>query len=118
MEVLPEITWSDEQTSEIEIINTISISKPVIKPNEEFTIGFDDPNHAPSTIIITDAITGDEVAKATEVRTLTTSLSELGTYDVEVITGEESTMTRGCLLISPEETRPYARNRGIYRQSC
>lgn len=99
-----EITWSDEQTSEIEIINTISINKPVIKPNEEFTIGFDDPNHAPSTIIITDAITGDEVAKATEVRTLTTKLSELGTYDVEVITGEESTMTRGCLLISPEET--------------
>lgn len=98
------ITWSDDLTCELSIINTLTIDKEIIKPNEEFTVGFEDPNHGAATIEILDALTGEVVAKCEGQRTLTTSLPAEGSYDVRVTYNGETTMTRAMILISPEAT--------------
>lgn len=99
-----EITWSGNQTSELQKITTLLVSKPVIKPNEEFDIYFEDPNYHPSKIRVLSALTGTEIKTADNTSRLTLSLPEIGCYDVEVTADGATTMTRGCILISPEET--------------
>lgn len=99
-----DITWSGNQTSELQTITTLLVSKPVIKPEEEFEIYFADPNYHPSKIRVLSALTGEEIKTASDVSELTLSLPETGCYDVEVTADGVVTMTRGCILVSPEET--------------
>ena len=99
-----EIVWSKEIKVELTMIETLTIDKSVIKPNEEFTIGFEDPNHPVSDITIYNALTGAEVASAQGVLTLKTSLPEIGSYDVKVISDGKELMNRSLILVSPEET--------------
>lgn len=99
-----EITWSDKLESELSIIEDITVDKQIIKPNEEFTIGFDDPNHAASTINIYNSLTGEKITGKEGILKYTTSLPTEGTYDVEVISDGKSVMNRSLLLISPEAT--------------
>lgn len=98
------ITWSGNQTSELQKVTTLLVSKPVIKPDEEFDIYFADPNYHPSKIRVLSALTGTEIKVADNASRLTLSLPEIGCYDVEVTADGVTTMTRGCILISPEET--------------
>lgn len=97
------IRWTGELDSELSVIETISIDKDIIKPGEEFTIGFEDPNHAISTFKIYNALTG-VVAASGEGLSFTASLPEEGSYDVEVTANGKTKMTRGLILVSPEET--------------
>ena len=99
-----DITWSENQTSKLQKITTLLVSKPVIKPNEEFDIYFEDPNYHPSQIRVLSALTGEEIKTASDVSERTLSLPETGCYDVEVTADGVVTMTRGCILVSPEET--------------
>lgn len=98
------ITWTPIINKELTMIETLTIDKDVIKPGEEFTIGFEDPNHSACDFNIYNALTGVKVASAQGKLTLTTSLSEVGSYDVEVISNGKSMMNRSIILISPEET--------------
>lgn len=98
------ITWTPVINKELTMIETLTIDKDVIKPGEEFTIGFEDPNHSACDFNIYNALTGVKVASAQGKLTLTTSLSEVGSYDVEVISNGKSMMNRSIILISPEET--------------
>lgn len=99
------IVWSDALESDLAVIETINIDKDIIKPGEEFTIGFEDPNHAVSKFQIYNSLTGEEV-RGNEAASLsfTTSLPEEGTYDVKVTSEGKENMTRGLLLVSKEET--------------
>ena len=99
-----DITWSPVINKELTMIETLTIDKDVIKPGEEFTIGFEDPNHPACDFNIYNALTGAKVASAQGKLTVTTSLKDLGSYDVEVISNGESIMNRSIILISPEET--------------
>lgn len=98
-----EIVWSDDLTTDLTIVDNISIDKPVIKPGEEFTLAFDDPNHKADRLQIlysaTDEVVADETTTA-----LTTSLDDLGPYDVIVGDGDNALRIRGFFLITPEET--------------
>lgn len=98
------ITWSPVINKELTMIETLTIDKEVIKPGEEFTIGFEDPNHPACDFNIYNALTGVKVASAQGKLTMTTSLSEVGSYDVEIVSGGKSIMNRSIILISPEET--------------
>ena len=49
-------------------------------------------------------MTGAEVAAKEGVLNLTTSLSEVGSYDVEVTVDGSTTMTRGLVMVTPEAT--------------
>lgn len=98
------IVWSDEIVEELTMIETLTIDKDIIKPNEEFTVGFEDPNHPSADIYIYNAFTGELVASISNSLTLTTSLPEIGSYDVKVITNGKEVMNRSLILVSPEET--------------
>lgn len=98
------IVWSQEIEEPLTMIETLTVDKDVIKPNEEFTIGFEDPNHPVADIKIYDAMTSDLVASASGVLTMTTSLPAVGSYDVEVVTNGETLMNRSLILVTPEET--------------
>ena len=98
------IVWSQEIEEPLTMIETLTVDKDVIKPNEEFTIGFEDPNHPVADIKIYDAMTSDLVASASGVLTMTTSLPAVGSYDVEVVTNGQTLMNRSLILVTPEET--------------
>ena len=102
---MSDIVWSAEIEKPLTMIETIEVDKSVIKPNEEFTIGFEDPNHPEVVFKIKNALTGEVVAQSqTEVLSFTTSLSGTGSYDVEIDNDGKITTVRSFILISPEET--------------
>ncbi len=107
------ITWSEVLESELTMIETLTIDKSIIKPNEEFTIGFEDPNHPVADIKIYNAKTDAEVASCTGQLTMTTSLPAVGSYDVEVTTNGEVIMNRSLILVTPEETGRLPQINGI-----
>ena len=98
------IVWSEEIEKPLTMIETLTIDKDIIKPGEDFTIGFEDPNHAVANIKIYNALTNNLVASANGVLTMTTSLPEVGSYDVEVTTNGKTLMNRSLILVTPEET--------------
>ena len=106
------IVWSDEIESDLSTIETLTIDKDIIKPNEEVTIGFEDPNHPTANIEILNALTGDVIDSKENVLKLTTSLPSIGTYDVKVATKmningvlkDTVVINRALLLVTPEAT--------------
>lgn len=98
-----EIVWSEDLTTEMTIVDDVSIDKPVIKPGEEFTLAFDDPNHEADRLRIIYSAT-DEVVKDETVKSLTTSLEDLGPYDVIIGDGDNALRIRGFFQITPEAT--------------
>ncbi len=99
-----EIVWTEELESPLTMIETLTIDKDIIKPNEEFVIGFEDPNHPVADINILNALTGDVVASCKGQLTMTASLPETGSYDVEVTSDGKTLMNRSLILVTPEET--------------
>jgi hypothetical protein len=73
--------------SSLTILDNIVIDKPVIKPNENFTISFEDPNHATANWVITNSATGEVVATVNDGKLVefNSGLSEVGSYDVAYI---------------------------------
>lgn len=99
------ITWSEYQDVPApKIVEGISIDKSVIKQGEEFTVSYIDPNHAAATWKILNARTretvGDLVENATQV---TTSLNELGIYDLQVTCNGEMIEYPSYIQISGDE---------------
>ena len=99
-----EIVWSEEIKKPLTVIETLTVDKGIIKPNESFTIGFEDPNHSVSDINVYDAMSGNLVASKSGILNMTISLPTVGSYDVEVTTNGKKIMNRSLILISPEET--------------
>lgn len=106
------IVWTEEIESELSTIEKLTIDKDIIKPNEEVTIGFEDPNHPTASIEVLDALTGEVIDSKSGVLSLTTSLPSIGTYDVRVATQmningvlkDTTVMNRALLLVTPEST--------------
>lgn len=81
-----EIAWSGYMAPATYVYSDdIQSSKTTIKPNEEFTLGYIDPEHpAAKWEIVKDG----KVVKSGEGNSWTTSLADLGSYDLKV-TGNE-----------------------------
>lgn len=102
---MSDIVWSQEIEEPLTMIETLTVDKAIIKPDEEFTIGFEDPNHAKATFAIYDALTDKSVAQSSAgVLSFTTSLPKVGSYDVKVKTGNNVKTSRSLILVTPEET--------------
>ena len=102
---MSDIVWSQEIEEPLTMIETLTVDKAIIKPNEEFTIGFEDPNHATAEFAIYDALTGELVAQSnTSALTFTVSLPNVGSYDVKVKVGNTEHTNRSLILVTPEET--------------
>ena len=95
------ITWSNWMgVPDADIVEGFSIDKPVIKAGEEFTIGFDDPNHAGATWEIRKA-SDDSRQYSTTANNFTTLLPEEGLYDLYKTENGETEVYRGYIQISP-----------------
>ncbi|MBR5324369.1 MAG: T9SS type A sorting domain-containing protein [Muribaculaceae bacterium] len=94
------IAWGEWQNiPELTILEGFSIDKPVVKANEEFTIAFDDPNHAPATWVI-KASDDNEVMATFNASSFTTSLPEEGLYDLYLTQNGVTKLYRGKIQIS------------------
>ena len=79
-----DIVWTSYLTvPELTIIEGIGVDKPVIKPNEEFTVSFDDAHHAAANYFKILNPDGTLVATYNNVTSFTTTISTKGLYDVE-----------------------------------
>lgn len=100
-----EIVWSEKMTSDLTPVETLAADKHIIKPNEEFSIGFVDPTHAPVKFEIINSATGEVVKTENNVNSLTTSLENVGCYDIRTTNQDgEVSISRGLVLITPEQT--------------
>ena len=101
-----EIAWGDWQAIEATMVEGISIDRPVVKSGETFTVGYDDPLHSEAKKWeIVDPASGKTMFTQQGGNGFTTSIAELGTYDV-VLTdaaGKRSSY-RGFVQISPDAT--------------
>ena len=97
------VTWGDWlSVPAADIVEGFSIDKPVIKAGEDFTIGFDDPNHGAATWVIKSA--SDNSQKYSNTATeFTTSLTEEGLYDLYVTINGQTEIYRGYIQVSPAE---------------
>lgn len=100
------IAWSDylAASPNATIIEGYSVDKSVIKANEDFTVGFDDPNHAVATKWeIVKAATNEVVESFENVANFTYRLPEEGIYDLNVTYNGTTDTNRGMIQISPIE---------------
>lgn len=100
-----EISWSDYMDiPNVEIVEGIEIDKNVIKENEEFTVKYKDPGHPKAKWEILNAQTGESVVDPVMDQTeITTSLPQIGIYDLRLTCGEEVAMYQGVIQISGDE---------------
>lgn len=103
-----EISWSEYQKVEYDTPSTeVAIDRQVIKPNEQFKVYYED-QFAPNaqSFRLLNAQTGAQVGeKYSNCNQFTTSVPEVGVYDLEVVDAEGKTETfRGKVIISPEKT--------------
>ncbi|MDY4566187.1 MAG: LamG-like jellyroll fold domain-containing protein [Prevotella sp.] len=103
-----EISWSPYQTVEYDTPSTeVAIDRQVIKPNEQFKVYYED-QFAPNaqSFRLLNAQTGAQVGeKYSNCNQFTTSVPEVGVYDLEVVNDKGATeIFRGKVIISPEKT--------------
>ncbi|MBQ3554996.1 MAG: T9SS type A sorting domain-containing protein [Bacteroidales bacterium] len=99
------IAWGQEMSLPTPvIIEGTEVDKPVIKPNEEFSVKFVDPNHPTANWTIINSATGETIKTVNNASGVTTSLPEVGMYDVKITSGANEAYTRGLIQISPEST--------------
>ena len=103
-----EISWSEYQKVEYDTPSTeVAIDRQVIKPNEQFKVYYED-QFAPNaqSFRLLNAQTGAQVGeKYSNCNEFTTSVAEVGVYDLEVVNDKGATeIFRGKVIISPEKT--------------
>ncbi len=77
-----DIAWSNElNAGSHDISDVITLDKPVIKPGQNFTVGFEDPYHVTATWTITNQA-GTEVYSGSG-RQITTSIADKGIYNLK-----------------------------------
>lgn len=101
------IAWSDYMDIPYnEPLTTVKIDKPVVKPNETFTIGLEDTMSPPAREWrVVDPLTGATVGSATDATELQLSLPDVGLYDL-YFTDKDGVqvITRGFVQVTPEST--------------
>lgn len=103
-----EISWSEYQKVEYDTPSTeVAIDRQVIKPNEQFKVYYED-QFAPNaqSFRLLNAQTGAQVGEMfTNCNQFTTSVPEVGVYDLEVVNDKGAKeIFRGKVIISPEKT--------------
>lgn len=102
-----EIVWSDYQTVAYDQpLSDVVADRPVIKPNEEFTLKYlDEMVPAAQAWKLQDAVTGQVVAQSENGTSAKFTVAKEGTYDLVVVdnNGKES-VVRGKVKITPEAT--------------
>ena len=103
-----EITWSDYmELPEPTTVEGIEVDKAVIKPGEEFTVRYVDPNFPEAEKWEIRAAESDDhsepLLSSENSTSISGTLSEIGLYDVAVTEEGTTTIHRGLVQISSEE---------------
>lgn len=102
-----DITWSDYQEIPYNAPSSeVVLDREVIKPGETFTAYLEDAMaDAAQSWTLISAKTGTTVYTAQNVTSITTSLSEIGAYDLVLVDSKGvSTTYRGKIHVTPEAT--------------
>ena len=102
-----EIVWSEYKTVDYnQPLSDVVADRPVIKPNEEFTLKYlDEMVPAARAWKIQNAVTGAVVAQGESGTSATLKVAEEGTYDLVVVDSKgNETVVRGKVKITPEAT--------------
>ncbi|MBF1427216.1 endo-beta-N-acetylglucosaminidase [Hoylesella nanceiensis] len=100
-------SWTDYEEVEYNTPKTdVVIDKAVVKPNETFTLKFEDYLISPAREWkLINSATGNVVYSTSNATSITTSLDEVGTYDLRLIDSEGKVhITCGKVQITPVET--------------
>ena len=100
-------SWTDYEEVEYNTPKTdVVIDKAVVKPNETFTLKFEDYLISPAREWkLINSATGNVVYSTTNATSITTSLDEVGTYDLRLIDSEGKVhITCGKVQITPTAT--------------
>lgn len=98
------ISWSSYEAIPYAPVEDVEVDRPVIKPGETFTVKFKDVMHVAADWQIKDPLTGNTLVSANGVTSVTTSIANEGLYDLYTTTNGVTTLTRGFIQITPEET--------------
>jgi glycosyl hydrolase family 85 len=99
-----EVAWSEYlDLGEYVLKEDIAIDKGIIKPNEEFTLSFSDPQHAEGTWVLSDAKTGTEVWRGQGKSVTCSGLPEVGAYNLDLTSNGASKQYIRYVSISPVE---------------
>ena len=101
------IVWSNYQTVDYDQpLSDVVADRPVIKPNEEFTLKYlDEMVPAAKSWTLKNSVTGATVATVENGTSATFKVEQEGTYDLVVVDSKgKSTTTRGKVKITPEAT--------------
>ena len=102
------ITWTSPlQVGTREVSNEIVVSKNIIKPDEDFTVGYLDAQHEPADWELTNANTGEVVKTATGTLGLEfpEGLSDIAPYNLKVTEANKEVRQFNWLVqITGEET--------------
>ncbi|MBP8790262.1 MAG: T9SS type A sorting domain-containing protein [Breznakibacter sp.] len=98
------IAWSSYEAIPYAPVEDVEADKPVIKPGEQFTLRFKDVMHVPANWEIKDPITGATLASANSATQVTTSIPDVGLYDLYTTTDGKTTLTRGFVQVTPLAT--------------
>lgn len=102
-----DISWSDyQEVAYTSHDNTLRTDHSIIKPDELFTISYEDRLMPKAQKWqIANSATGEIVATAENASSISTAIHEVGNYDLMVTDSEGGTaITRGYISITPEET--------------
>lgn len=101
------VQWSEWQDVPYDTpLEDVVADRPIIKPNEEFSLRYLDELHVPATLWrVVDPVTNEEVARAENSTSITLSIAKEGLYDLYVTDNKgKETITRGFVQITPVET--------------
>lgn len=101
------ISWSEMTAIPYDTPSSeVVVDKPVIKPGESFTMSLEDAMaDAPKRWRLLNAVTGKRVFEVRNVKSFTTSLTDVGSYDLNISDSKGVTTTlRGKIIVSPEAT--------------
>lgn len=102
-----EIVWSDYMNVDYnQPLSDVVADRPVIKPNEEFTLKYlDEMVPAAQAWKLQDAVTGTVAAQAASGTSAKLTVAKEGTYDLVVVDSKgQETIVRGKVKITPEAT--------------
>lgn len=97
-----DFAWSDYIAQDITPVDYIETDKPIIKPDEEFTVKYSDPYHATAKWEIIDPITEQAIKTAEDATSITHAINKVGVYDLRITCNGEIAFTRGAIQITPE----------------
>ena len=102
-----EIVWSEYMNVDYnQPLSDVVADRPVIKPNEEFTLKYlDEMVPAAKEWKLQDAVTGTVAAQAASGTSAKLTVAKEGTYDLVVVDSKgQETIVRGKVKITPEAT--------------